>query len=103
MAKLDRNGYHPSLFMDQDNTECYVCGSNIYIQRHEIFYGRAYRDKSKRFGLWINLCSACHDKVHFGKDHSLDIRLKQEGQKRFEEVFSHEKFMAEFDKNRLED
>ena len=99
--QLDKNGYAPSLFWGQDDTECYICGSGIYVTRHEVFFGRAYRSKSKQFGCWVNLCSACHDKVHFGKDHSLDIRLKKEGQKRFEEVFSHEKFMAEFDKNRL--
>ena len=95
--------YHPSLFYGQDDVCCYECGSGYDISRHEIFYGRAYRDKSKQYGLWINLCYKCHNEVHNGKDHSLDIRLKQEGQKRFEEIFSHEKFMAEFDKNRLED
>ncbi len=95
--------YHPSLFYGQDDTRCYICGGNQYIQRHEIFFGRAYRSKSIKYGVWVNLCMSCHDKVHFGKDHSLDIRLKKEGQKRFEEVFSHEKFMEEFDKNRLED
>lgn len=93
--------YHPSLFYGQEDIECYVCKSNQYIQRHEVFYGRAYRDKSKQYGTWVNLCSACHNRVHFGKDHSLDIRLKKEAQKLFEEVHSHEKFMTVFDKNRL--
>ena len=93
--------YHPSLFYEQDDTSCYVCGSNQYVQRHEIFFGRAYRNKSKEYGCWVNLCSACHDKVHFGKDHSLDERLKKEAQKRFEEIYSHQNFMMEFDKNRL--
>lgn len=99
--ELDRNGYAPSLFWGQDDTECYVCGSNQYVTRHEIFYGRAYRDKSKRFGCWCNLCMSCHDKVHFGKDHSLDLKLKQEAQKKFEKYYNHEQFMEEFDKNRL--
>lgn len=99
--KFDKNGYSPSLFCGQDDTECYVCGSNQYIQRHEIFYGRAYRTKSKHYGCWVNLCSACHDKVHFGKDRSLDLKLKQEGQKMFEEIFCHKIFMEVFDKNRL--
>ena len=93
--------YHPSLFADQDDIYCYICGSTMYVQRHELFFGRAYREKSKEYGLWLNLCSSCHDKVHFGKDHSLDEKLKKEGQKRFEEIFSHEKFMEVFDKNRL--
>jgi len=92
--------YHPSLFYGQEDTECYFCGSMINIQRHEIFYG-PYRQKSKQYGLWVNLCSACHDQVHFGKDRTIDNMLKQEGQKRFEEIYNHEKFMEEFDKNRL--
>ena len=95
--------YAPSLFDGQDDTKCYVCEGNQYVQRHEIFFGRAYRNKSKQFGLWVNLCMKCHDIVHFGKDHSLDIQLKQEGQRKFENKFSHQKFMDEFDKNRLED
>ena len=93
--------YEPSLFDNQDDTSCYVCGSNIYVQRHECFYGRAYRNKSKKYGCWCNLCMACHDKVHFGKDHSLDFKLKQDAQRLFEKKYSHEFFMNEFDKNRL--
>ena len=107
---MARVKYHPSLFIDQDDTTCYAkdlkekskhCSKSGIINRHEIFYGRSYRDKSKKYGLWVCLCYECHEKVHFGKDHSLDIKLKQEGQKRFEEVHSHELFMYEFDKNRL--
>ena len=93
--------YHISLFIDQDDTDCYVCGSTQYVQRHEVFYGRAYRDKSKKYGTWVNLCMKCHDKVHFGKDHSLDIELKKKAQRLFEEVYGHDRFMQEFDKNRL--
>ena len=95
------SNYHPSLFADQNDIYCYVCGSTLYVTRHEIFFGRAYREKSKQYGLWLNLCMSCHDKVHFGKSHALDEKLKKEGQKRFEEIFNHEKFMEEFDKNRL--
>jgi len=96
--------YHPSLFYGQDDTQCYLCGSGIDIQRHEIFFGRAYRDKSKQYGLWVNLCSKCHYTLH-NKDHSIDLKLKQEGQKRFEEVHNgnRNKFMHLFGKNRLEE
>ena len=93
--------YAPSLFNGQDDTECYLCGSNTYVQRHECFFGRAYRNKSKKYGCWCNVCMKCHDKIHFGKDKFLDIKLKQEAQKRFEEIYSHEKFIEIFDKNRL--
>lgn len=94
--------YAPSLFDNQNDLKCYECGSYWRIQRHEIFYG-PYRQKSKAYGLWINLCQECHDQVHNGRDRSLDTKLKQAGQKRFEEIYNHEKFMMEFDKNRLEE
>ena len=93
--------YSPSLFSGQDDKYCFVCGSTQYVQRHEIFFG-AYRNKSKEYGLWLNLCSSCHDKTHFAKDHSLDIKLKQLGQAKFEETHTREEFMSLFGKNRLE-
>ena len=95
------SNYQPSLFYGQNDTQCFLCGSRQYINRHEIFFGSAYRKKSQRYGLWVNVCMSCHDKIHFGKDHSLDEHLKKQGQKRFEEFFSREKFMEEFGKNRL--
>lgn len=95
--------YAPSLFYGQEDVKCYLCGSYHDITRHEIFFGRAYRDNSKQYGLWVNLCGDCHWEVHNGKDHSKDVRLKQEGQKRFEEVHhgNRNKFMYLFGKNRL--
>ena len=93
--------YSPSLFENQNDEVCYVCGSGIYVTRHECFFGRAYRNKSKKYGCWCNLCMSCHDKVHFGKDHSFDVRLKKDAQRLFEQKYSHEFFMNEFDKNWL--
>lgn len=93
--------YAPSIFDNQNDSECIVCGSNQYVQRHEIFYGRAYRNKSKQYGTWVNLCMGCHDQVHFAKDHSLDVKLKQEAQIKFEQLHGHDKFMEVFNKNRL--
>ena len=43
----------------------------------------------------------CHDQVHFAKDHSLDVKLKQEAQIKFEQLHGHDKFMEVFNKNRL--
>ena len=104
--------YAKSLFDNQDDYKCFAsdlkerhkdCGKSGVINRHEIFYGRAYRDKSIKYGLWVNLCYACHEKVHCGKDHSLDEKLKQLGQTKFEETHTREEFMSLFGKNRLED
>ena len=102
--------YKPSIFDGQDDMECFACtleerhekcSTSGVIDRHEIFYGDAYRWKSIKYSLWVNLCRHCHDKVHFGKDHSLDLKLKELGQRKFEEIYGHDKFKEEFDKNWL--
>lgn len=61
--ELDRNGYAPSIV--QDKCECYICHTQSgKIDRHEIFHGSLYRDKSKKFGLWIYLCHEHHMWLH---------------------------------------
>lgn len=55
-VKLDSNGYAPSILNQQPT--CLICG-RYHTARHEVFYG-PYRDKSKRLGLWANLCPWCH-------------------------------------------
>ena len=54
--RLDSNGYAPSI-LSQSPT-CLICG-RYRTARHEVFFG-PYRDKSKRLGLWANLCPWCH-------------------------------------------
>ena len=88
MAKVK---YAPSIFDGQDDTTCYACGSGMYIQRHEIFFGRN-RQNSIKTGCWVNLCMKCHDKVHFSKDPTLKDKLKQECEERFVELYSQEEF-----------
>lgn len=74
---LDRNGYAPSLF---ETGRCYYCMRTPYkLDRHEIFHGNAYRKKSKELGLWVNLCTECHDALHH-RNGTLDRDLKKRGQ-----------------------
>lgn len=83
-AKLDRNGYAPSIIPGHDECRCYMCDKNgAYdpIDRHEIF-GGGLREKSKRYGLWVHLCGfTCHrgdNGVH--RNRAIDLRLKQVAQ-----------------------
>ena len=92
--------YNPSIFEGQDDIYCAECGSTQYVTRHEIFFGND-RDRSKHWGCWINLCSACHDKLHFGKSKTLKVKWQRECQKKFEELYGHKKFMFVFRKNYL--
>lgn len=75
--KTDKNGYAPSILGAFDY--CYVCYKRGDLVRHEVIHG-AYRDRSKKYGLWINVCPACHDKIHF-TDGKLDRLLKENAQR----------------------
>lgn len=61
-AKLDKNGYAQSLFVHESFC-CFRCHRFGDTARHEI-YGGALRSKSKQYGLWINVCPACHGAIH---------------------------------------
>lgn len=100
--KLDRNGYAPSI-MQQDMSCCYLCGRrNRKLDRHEPF-GGAYRDKSKRLGLWVLLC---HDECHEGRngahgDPAVNRSLRRDAQvwAMFKFGWSTSDFIREFGKN----
>ena len=81
---------------------CIVCGSP-YVQIHHCIYGTANRRLSDKYGLIVPLCSEHHtgmSGVHFQKD--FDTWLKQQAQKRFEEVHgTREDFRRIFGKSYL--
>lgn len=60
---MDRNGYNPSL-LDTTDGYCYLCHTERQTVRHEIYMGAGERSLSKRYGLWVNICPACHQEVH---------------------------------------
>lgn len=101
------NGYAPSILQD-DLDCCWRClrnGCGDKLDRHEVF-GGAYREKSKRLGLWVVLC---HDRCHiFGPDavhNSAETAraLKKFAQMRAMEEYgwSVDDFIREFGKNYL--
>lgn len=77
--RLDRNGYAPSLLQCEYNqNECFMCGAICEVARHEVFYGTANRENSKRLGCWVMLCPGCHRELH--EKHKGDNGLKQYAQ-----------------------
>lgn len=97
MAKRDKS------IIQKDMSSCFICGTNMNLHTHEVFFGTANRKKSIEYGCYCKLC-ACHhngsnNSVHY--NHTLDLRLKQHAQKAFEELYSHEEFMKIFRKNYL--
>jgi uncharacterized protein YlaI len=80
---LDRNGYAPSIIPWAQDV-CIICQRHNDIcyplQRHEIFHGSLYRERSKNLGLWVHLCPECHRRLH-NTTPAMDKFLKREGQK----------------------
>ena len=99
MERLDRNGYAPSIL--QTGNHCFVCYGNMYLQRHEVFHG-PNREKSKMYGLWVNVCPACHHKIHNG-DGGIDLKLKTYAQDvaMFMYNWTTQDFIKRFGKNYL--
>lgn len=92
----------PAPSIMQDSKECYITGEDYNLHRHHVF-GGIRRAASDRWGCWIWLRPDYHNMsshgIHF--DPALDLRIKQETQRRFEELYGHEQFMAVFGKNYL--
>ena len=86
----------------QENKECFVCGKTYDLQLHHI-YRTPYRNKSTRYGMVVWLCFDHHtgtNGVHNGNK-VVDLYLKQLGQRKFEEVYTREKFIETFGRSYL--
>jgi len=86
----------------QNKKQCYLCGRQSYLEKHHIVSGTANRKLSEKYGLWVYLCHSCHTGdggAQYEKE--LNLRLKQEAQKTFEEKYSHDLWMETFRKNYL--
>lgn len=71
-VRLDANGYAPSIVQIFEDRVCFNCEASGDLARHEIFNGYN-RQKSKAYGLWVNLCPRCHMQIHDHPDRSLKV------------------------------
>ena len=82
---------------------CAVCGTTLNLHKHHVFYGTGLRKLSEKYGCWIYLCAyhhnASNDGVHFNK--RMDNALKQNTQKKFNEVYPDLDFLKIFGRNYL--
>lgn len=87
----------------QSNKQCFFCGSQTELHRHEVFYGTANRKKSIECGLQVWLCPIHHNMSSKGvhMNHARDEILKKYAQRVFEDSNGHEEFMRIFHKNYL--
>lgn len=88
----------------QDKKESYISGSTYNLEEHHIFFGTANRKVSEKNGLKVWLTSEEHRGTYgvhgkFGRD--LDIKLKQNAQRKYEETHTREDFIKLIGKNYL--
>lgn len=79
----------------QNEKRCYLTGAEgIPLHKHHIF-GGPNRRISEANGFWIYLVPRLHNMsnegVHFNRD--LDLKIKRECQRRFEEAHTREDFI----------
>ena len=83
---------------------CYVTGSTQNLHLHHIFAG-GRRKLSDREGFVVWLTGHYHnqsnDGVHGKNGHALDLKLKQDCQRKYEETHSREEWMLLLGKNYL--
>jgi len=88
----------------QTSKECYITGATTQLHRHHC-YGGGRRKISEENGFWIWLRADYHNMsnhgVHF--DHQLDLLIKQDCQRKYEETHTREDFIRLIGKNYLED
>ena len=89
----------------QTERECYITGATHGLHRHHIYFGNPLRRLSEENGCWVWLHHLWHNSsaqgVHGRDGHTLDLKLKQECQERFEVLHGHEEFMRIFGRNYL--
>lgn len=73
------------------------------LHKHHIFEGFGKRAASDRMGCWLWLCAKHHNMssygIHFNKD--IDMEVKRECQRKYEENHTREEFMEQIGRNYL--
>lgn len=88
----------------QNRKESYISGSTYNLEEHHIFFGTANRKVSEKNGFKVWLTTEEHRGtygVHGKFGRSLDIKLKQDAQKKYEETHTREEFIKLIGKNYL--
>lgn len=103
--KKVRKGSHSYSILQGREKYCYMTGRTEGLDKHHIYHGRGMRDISDKYGFWVYLWQPLHlanlGGLHKYPNAGLDLKLKQDCQRRFEETHSREEFMAIIGRNYL--
>ena len=78
---------------------CIECGQEGYWYEHHCLYGKNHR-MAEYYKLREPMCDICHDRLH-NHDPELADKYRLHGQRLFEKVYGHEKYMQIFGVNYL--
>lgn len=73
----------------QEEKKCYISGQTYWLEEHHIFFGRAKRNLSEKYGLKVWLTRELHrgtNGVHNNRE--LDLKFKRMAQQKFEETYT---------------
>lgn len=87
----------------QKAKKCYFCGQTQNLNLHHVVGGTARRKISDQEGLVVWLCNKHHtssEGVH--RNRELDLILKREAQRKYEETHTREEFISKFRRNYLD-
>lgn len=105
--KKVRKGSHNFSVLQGKGKYCYFTGDEKGpLERHHIYYGSGMRQISDKHGFWVWLKPEWHRGTHgvHGRDgHKVDLTLKQDCQRRFEETHTRAEFMQIIGRNYLEE
>jgi len=83
----------------QSEKECFITGCKAQLDKHHCFHGPR-RKAAEKYGCWVWLRHDLHMELH-DKNKAIDRMIERACQERFEELYSHEKFMEVFGKSYL--
>ena len=102
-----RTGSHSYSILQGKSKRCYFTDTETGpLERHHIYFGVGMRQISDKHGFWVWLKPEWHrgtSGVHGRDGHKVDLRLKQDCQRKFEETHTREEFMAIIGRNYLSD
>ena len=88
----------------QDKKESYISGTVYGLEEHHIYFGTGRRKISEKNGFKVWLTYEEHkgtDGVHGKNGHELDLKLKQECQRKYEENHTRDEFIRLIGKSYL--
>jgi hypothetical protein len=91
----------------QKEKKCFITGRIGVLHKHHIYHGTANRKISEDNGFWVYLIPELHNAsnegVHCKDGKLLDLLLKKECQKKYEQTHTREQFMRLIGLNYLEE